>query len=714
MYDGTTIPRYRIFTEPQSVPVTNPTPTFHNYNVLLERVVHSSREIIFFFGSALSLPECEGAPGVPSVAGILSLVEATLMDTPSAFAPVRDQPDVGAAYQKAFHQLQAYRGQDAANEVIRRAVLKSRKVTLGQPNTQSILDLNSCRTLDDDFAGWHLRPSLIALGKLLANHSGRFGKTVLTTNFDPLIQIAIRTAHGMYIRTMMHDDGSLNQSEGPGIQIVHLHGYWYGTDTLHVPTQIGSRRTQLKRSLERLLQNRTLVVMGCGGWDDIFMSSLSDLVSDTELNPDVLWTFHESDEDVIRSKYAHVFTKLAPAMSRGRAQFYAGVDLHVFLPQLLARLKDGAVSDEQTHINEILERLGELSPKLRHSILGKIDPSLIVRVDDLKLKHDTLEKELLETRDKSEERAKILEEEAARLAAELQQAQAALTSSRLALTSAAMKDISWLTMIRTQMMPKQPGRVPFHNSKEVALRGYHASAGGQRAVPVLSEVTWSQVAYQENNLHRGYYAALIFKGNNFVPGVVWTCRRSGEGLPAGNSDYFWTLPNIYFGDYLEISSGDGAPEAPLSWRGYEFQVKNPEGNVSEWVKFSYPFDDTILENIRLESFRVGVELLESGKASEAVEPLRKSYVFTDRMLGIDDPDTQEKKAIWNQAIDEAALSKLRFRIGDRLTVVSGESVGVTGTVEKLLLRHLHAYLIRPENGDEPFQASDVQVKLREA
>ena len=47
-------------------------------------------------------------------------------------------------------------------------------------------------------------------------------------------------------------------------------------------------------------------------------------------------------------------------------------------------------------------------------------------------------------------------------------------------------------------------------------------------------------------------------------------------------------------------------------------------------------------------------------------------------------------------------------------VVFGERDGVTGTVEKLLLRHLHAYLIRPENGEEPFQASDMQVKLHEA
>ena len=694
--------------------MNKPSPTFHSYDVLLERVIHSSREIIFFFGSALSIPENEGAPGVPSVAGILGFVQEKLQDSPCAFAPVREQRDDGAAYQMAFNQLQAFRGQDAANEVICLAVLKARKTNPDQPETVDILDPAGCQALDDDIAGWHLRPSVIALGKLLADHSRRIGKTVLTTNFDPLIQTAVRVAHGTYMRTMLHDDGTLNQSQGPGIQIVHLHGYWHGTDTLHVPTQIGSPRKKLKRSLERLLQNRTLIVMGCGGWDDIFMSSLSELVSDTELNPDIIWTFYESDEEVIRSKYCHVFAKLEPAMSRGRVQFYAGVNLHAFLPQLLDSLRSGSNTSEQRYINEIFERLDALSPELRHSILTKIDPSLIERVESLKSKHDLLEKELSDTQYRSGERVAELEEQSARLATELQQAQASLTSSRLALTSAAMKDLSWLTMIRTSMMPKQPGRIPFHNSSEVALRGYHASAGAQRAVPLLTEVTWSSVSYQENSLHRGYYAALIFKGENFVPGAVYTCRRRGEGLPTGQSDYFWRLPNIYFGDYLEVSTSDAAPEAPLSWRGYEFQVKNPEGHVSEWVNFSYPFDDKALENIRYESFQLGVQLLESGKASEAVEPLRKAYVFTDRMLGIDAQETQDKKAIWNRAIDEAALSKLRFRIGDRLTVVSGERAGASGTVEKLQLRHFHAYLIRAENGEGQFQASDEQVELYKA
>jgi hypothetical protein len=260
------------------------------------------------------------------------------------------------------------------------------------------------------------------------------------------------------------------------------------------------------------------------------------------------------------------------------------------------------------------------------------------------------------------------------------------------------------------MMPKQPGRVPFHNSQEVALRGYHAAAGGQNSTPLLGQVTWSKVPYQENGLHRGYKAAIIFKGDNFVPGIVFTFRRRGEGLPAGNSDYFWRLPNIYFGDYLEVSTGDSEPEASLSWRDYEFQVKNPEGRVSEWVTFTYPFDDGLLESIGTEAYQRGISLLEAGKASEAVEPLRKAYVFSDRMLGVGAQTTLDRKAVWNRAIDEAALSKLRFRVGARLNVVSGEKAGGSGTVEKLLLRHVHAYVIRPADGDELFQASDEQVE----
>ncbi|WP_148662123.1 KOW motif-containing protein [Paraburkholderia phytofirmans] len=440
------------------------------------------------------------------------------------------------------------------------------------------------------------------------------------------------------------------------------------------------------------------------------MSSLAGLVTDPGLNPDVLWAFYESDPGRIAEKYDHVLAKLAPAVARSRVQFYTGVDLHTFFPGLWDRLKASTDADNQQHVNDLMERLQDLDPELRKKVLEQTDPSLLQRVEEIRAEHDALEMQLQGARDASRGRVAELEAQAAHLASNLEQAQSALTSTRLALMSAAVKDVSWLTAIRTRMMPAQPGRVPFHHSKEVALRGYKAAAGGQRVVPVLREVTWSLVPDTENGLHRGYKAATILRGEHFVPGVVVTYRRHNEDGVTSESDHLhWQLPSIYFGDYLELASSDNEPEAQLNWRGYEFQVRNPEGHVSEWIRFAYAFDDVSLEKIRAESFQQGVTLLNAGKPSDAVEPLRKAYVFSDRMLGMHADETFSKMLVWQQALDDASLSKLRFRVGDALKVTSGPHAGVTGSVEKLMLRHLHAYVVRPGTGGELIQVSDAQV-----
>jgi hypothetical protein len=226
---------------------------------------------------------------------------------------------------------------------------------------------------------------------------------------------------------------------------------------------------------------------------------------------------------------------------------------------------------------------------------------------------------------------------------------------------------------------------------------------------VLEKVTWSLLGITEGGLHRGYRAGIIFHGRNFVPGVTTAYRRIGEGPPAGNSDYLWLLPNIYFGEYLELSTGDDPLEGPLSWRGYEFQVRNPDGAKSEWVTFTYPFDDAALDKVRRDSLAEGEAMLAAGRPDRAVEPLRRAYTFDDRMLGITHPDTLRAKEILQEARDKAALAKLRFREGARLKVINGPYAGQTGMVEKLLLNHVHTYVIRPAEG-EIFQASDNQVE----
>lgn len=278
-------------------------------------------------------------------------------------------------------------------------------------------------------------------------------------------------------------------------------------------------------------------------------------------------------------------------------------------------------------------------------------------------------------------------------------------AAQMMLNMAAARDVRWLTLVRTTMMPKQPGRVPFHNAAEVALRGYHCSL---RQKPILERVTWSPLPYNEGGLHRGYHAGLILTGSRFVPGV--TIAKRFKGAPANGApdmSNLWQQPNIYFGDYLEIASSVEI-DGPVSWRGTEFCVRSPEGHPSDWVEFQYDFDDRKLLMDMQQLGSEGERLLQEARAGAAVEPLRRSWIISRALFGWGSEEYVRLERVWNRALDEAALEKLRFREGAHLRIVSGPHEGKSGTVVKILTRHLHAYVL--DVGNEEVQAADQQVE----
>jgi hypothetical protein len=346
----------------------------------------------------------------------------------------------------------------------------------------------------------------------------------------------------------------------------------------------------------------------------------------------------------------------------------------------------------------LMEKILSAAPDIQATIQSQLSKDLTAELDRLRHTRDHLEQEM----------AGAHAEERKRLDARISELQEQEQKFRMTLTMAAVRDVRWLEHVRTTMMPKQPTRVPFHNTLEVAMRGFHAAAGG-RVVPILNEVTWSKLPETENGLHRGYKAGVIFKGESFVPGVTIAYRKVGEGFPAGNTDYHWLMPSIYFGDYLELASGDNEPEAALSWRGYEFQAKNPTGQTSEWITFSYPFDDTKLSAILDENMQEGRRLAAAGSNQAAIEPLRKAMVFADRMLGVDAPLTAELRHEWNTALDNATLDRCRFRPGKHVKIVAGEHAGKAGVIEKIGLRNFHPYWVAVNEG-EVISAGDDQVE----
>ena len=286
----------------------------------------------FLIGSALSLPDQVGSYGVPGVSDMVELVCREFEESSEALNELRRRLDEDPVnrYWSAFEFLLGRRGPDAVSRVVRTAVWQSldlRKWPSEVPKSSpDEAPPDTCRALESEIDAWVLPRPMDLLGRLLVKFSDAFGSTVLTTNFDPLIEISVAKNGGASYRTVLHADGDLGHTVAEGIHIVHLHGYWYGFDSLHAPHQLIQSRVRLRRSLERLLETSALCVIGYSGWDDIVARTLVDMLADTGSNPEVMWAFHQDDQLAIEGRHHRLIETLRPGIGRGRVSLYQGIE----------------------------------------------------------------------------------------------------------------------------------------------------------------------------------------------------------------------------------------------------------------------------------------------------------------------------------------------------------------------------------------------------
>ncbi|CAM2947309.1 SIR2 family protein [Cupriavidus taiwanensis] len=235
---------------------------------LLIAAVATKRPVAFLVGSPLSVKDGVGVPGVTE---ILDIIRDEIRGRAAFSLPNFDTALSGKvggdAYQEGMKWLGKKMGQDAINDVIKTAILKARKAGIAEP----------LPGMDGHPEEWNIPAGTLSLGEMVAGGNERFLGPVLTTNFDPLISLAVRSAGGRSGRRVLAADGTLaGQAEDePGIcSIVHLHGFWRDSDTLHTQAQLTNPRPKLTKSLQRLLQRRTLIVAAYGGWDDVFTRAL--------------------------------------------------------------------------------------------------------------------------------------------------------------------------------------------------------------------------------------------------------------------------------------------------------------------------------------------------------------------------------------------------------------------------------------------------------
>jgi formylglycine-generating enzyme required for sulfatase activity len=321
---------------------------FHTENVLLSRLRSAvgERDVVVLAGSGLTMPQ-PGVPGIPATDGIIGMIRAELSGDEDASHELESAlSNLGSAanqYQKAFGTLNAFRGTDAVNRLIRKAVLAARRPEAPRP-PDAVFDIthgkhqDACEELERDTQGWALSPGVEALGRLAARHR-RFGRTILTTNFDPLIEVAIARAQGRPYRLDMGSDGSLVHTHGEGCRVVHLHGHWYGALTLHTPAQLLQPRPQIEASLRQLLDRGcVLLVVAYSGWDDVLTRALAAVLHDPQATPQVLWTFYKNDETRIRQDSEKILRHLSSGSGTSRVTLFRGIDAHHFLPRLVEAL----------------------------------------------------------------------------------------------------------------------------------------------------------------------------------------------------------------------------------------------------------------------------------------------------------------------------------------------------------------------------------------
>jgi hypothetical protein len=189
--------------------------------------------------------------------------------------------------------------------------------------------------LENDRFSWQLPRGLQAAGHLLAQTAETFDHRVLTTNFDPLIEIAVRSANGLAVSLPLDATGGYGTASGAdgAVRVFHLHGFWrptlhvHGRRLLHDPSVPAPDSRALIAATAELIRGDTVLVLGCGDAAGTVSGALALVAARQRVR--VLWALHHPDpERAVRA---------AEELSRrigAPVDTFPGVDSERLLPAL--------------------------------------------------------------------------------------------------------------------------------------------------------------------------------------------------------------------------------------------------------------------------------------------------------------------------------------------------------------------------------------------
>lgn len=302
----------------------------------------SEKKISFIVGSGLTRPL------IPDVDDYIRAMRASLEEDKTRiggrgkvltdFDKALDHHLPSVKYQQAASFIQGSRGQEWLNEIIRIGVLRACESSAcrGLAREQERRLVANEAALEDleNSSDWKLSNGVEAFGHILARISDADKSgPVITTNFDPLIEIAVRRAGGeCAVQWMDSVDGRILASgRHAAIDVIHVHGYWRIGETLHTQSQLSRTRSKLSTSLEDRLRGNYVVVVAYGGWRDVFTKCLTGFLNRGNcMDMALSWGWHdELDQKDFRAGIRSQLARLSCVTH------YAGIDTNVLFPNVL-------------------------------------------------------------------------------------------------------------------------------------------------------------------------------------------------------------------------------------------------------------------------------------------------------------------------------------------------------------------------------------------
>ncbi|GAA2601945.1 hypothetical protein GCM10010399_35890 [Dactylosporangium fulvum] len=276
----------------------------------IAEAIGRGEQITLILGAGMTMP------AVPGPAGIVELAEryaAGLGDDgelTQALRQAREELDPQAApievylaYRRVFT---ARRSPGEFDVIAQQAVLAGYRAPdlasspLATHGIWQRVDLRLGERVENSLDWWELPAGVRAVGRLLAWRPDEFGNGVLTTNFDPMLEVAVRLTGRQALSVPVDAAGRPDRRpEGEGaVQVFHLHGFWRPVSEagrsplLHDPAP-DAQAPAAGRAIADLITGDRVVVVGYSGWDDVVTGALRAV---REVRPvRVLWALQEDD-----------------------------------------------------------------------------------------------------------------------------------------------------------------------------------------------------------------------------------------------------------------------------------------------------------------------------------------------------------------------------------------------------------------------------------